>query len=101
MPTLFIVTEEGTYRHRILGIYHRFADAYKRAHEEAEASDGHHAYDVNQAQVDADMDDVRLVVRLRRPHSGFGMQKVYGPIKATWASQTLQDQFEKLIPKAA
>ena len=69
---VYIVTEEGVYRHSILGIYTRAGAAEHRAEEAAASSDGYHEYDVMAADEDADIADVDPLV---------SYQKVGGAVK--------------------
>ena len=63
---LYIVTEEGMYRHSILGIYTRPGAAEHRAEEAAERSDGYHEYDVGMADEDADIEDIVTLVSYQK-----------------------------------
>lgn len=69
---VYIVTEEGLYRHHILGVYTRPGAAEHRAKAAAAASDGYHQYDVTIADEDADIADVDTLV---------SYQKVAGRVK--------------------
>lgn len=55
---VYVVTEEGKYRHHILGVYTAPGAAHDRAVQAAAHSDGYHEYDVNSADEDADIEDV-------------------------------------------
>lgn len=57
--TVFIVTQEGKYRHNILGVYTEERSARKRALQCAKLEvDGYHDYQVSTAIINGPCDDV-------------------------------------------
>lgn len=69
---LFVVTEEGVYRHRILGVYVDFEKAIERAKEFALSSvDDYHSYDVSKCESDEDIDDVDRLATIYRCDKGY------------------------------
>ena len=68
---VYVVTEEGRYRHHILGVYTAAGFAHSRAELAARKSDGYHEYDVCLADENADIEDVIALV---------GYQKIEGEV---------------------
>ena len=69
---VYVVTEEGRYRHHILGVYTAPGAAHERAARAAAKSDGYHEYDVSSADEGADIEDVVVLV---------GYKKVNGKVE--------------------
>lgn len=63
---IYVVTEEGRFRHDILGIFHNPGAAECCAESAAALSDGYHEYDVNAADEDKAIDDVIPLVGYRK-----------------------------------
>ena len=63
---VYLVTEEGRYRHRVKGVYHNPGAACSRAVEVAKKSDGYHEYDVTVADEDKDIDDLVALFSYRK-----------------------------------
>ena len=71
---VYVVTEEGRYRHHILGVYTAPGFAHSRAELAARKSDGYHEYDVCLADENHDIEDVIALV---------GYKKVEGRVVRT------------------
>ena len=63
--TLYLVTERGVYRHRIMGVYATQEQAERRAKEISDAGDGYHSYDVNSVELGQPCDDAEFICSFR------------------------------------
>ena len=61
MNTVYIVIQNGVYRHKVGGAYTNVEDAEDRAKELASISDGYHFYSVEELQLDVSCDDCEEV----------------------------------------
>jgi hypothetical protein len=58
---LYIVTEEGVYRHRIMGVYLLQQAAEVRAHKVCSEEDGYHTYLVSKVECDEAVEDIEPI----------------------------------------
>jgi hypothetical protein len=65
---IYVVTEEGVYRHRILGVFDSQQAAEDRAVMFAAAQDDYHDYQVSSCELNAPITDVEKICVYRRPN---------------------------------
>lgn len=94
MVRVFIVVEEGVYRHRILGVYNEFRAAVIRALVVSDQGDGYHTCEVCSCCVDVAIDDVTPIghfAKTRTPRSA----KIQPSSTWQWGSDTMRSSYGK------
>ncbi len=91
--TIYIVIQEGIYRHDVKGIFTSLEQAKSRAVEcgEDQEDDGYHTYCVCPAEIDTPIDDVKTMAEYegkrkhtwKRASTGIGSEKVPLPASET------------------
>jgi hypothetical protein len=74
---IYLVAEQGVYRHRILGVYDTQEQAEARALEVASKEDGYHSYGVWKAAMNTGFDDPALVCEYQKEQIGHSWPRQY------------------------